>query len=242
MVDKGLVTGMTVSNRDTPTGPCEPCLEGKQTCEVIHKIAMTCAEHVHTDVYGPLPVPSHCSYWYFVTFIDDSFYFASVSPLCEKLEVGKPLKAFISWAELETGQKVKILCSDGGGKYIAGHIKDYLEQHRIKHKITTLNILQHNGVTEHLNQTLLNRTHAMLADTKLPKSYWLKALNYATHLHNLSPFCSVSSTPAQQYTGNVLDVLRLHTFGCITHTHIPEKSCDKLSARSLFCIFLGFSQ
>ena len=34
MVDKGLMTGMTVSDRNTPTDPCEPCLEGKQTRDV----------------------------------------------------------------------------------------------------------------------------------------------------------------------------------------------------------------
>ncbi len=83
--------------------------------------------HVHTDVCSPLPVPSHRGYHYFVTFIDDSSRFASVSPLREKSEVGKLVKAFVSWAELKTGLKVKILHSDGGGKYIAGHIKDYLE-------------------------------------------------------------------------------------------------------------------
>ena len=35
MADKGLVTGMTISNRDVPYGPCELCLKGKQTREVI---------------------------------------------------------------------------------------------------------------------------------------------------------------------------------------------------------------
>ena len=80
------------------------------------------------------------------------------------------------------------------------------------------------------------------ANAALPKSYWLKALNYATHLHNLSPSCSISSTPTQQYMGNVLDISRLHTFSCITHAHVSEKSCDKLSACSLSCIFLGFLQ
>ena len=143
---------------------------------------------------------------------------------------------------METGQKVKILRSNGGGKYIASHIKDYLKQCGIKHEITTPDTPQHNGVTEHLNQTLLNRTHAMLANAALPKSYWLEALNYTTHLHNLSPSHSVSSTPAQQYTGNIPDVSQLHTFGCIAHTHVPEKSCDKLSACSLSYIFLSFSQ
>jgi hypothetical protein len=93
MVDKGLVTSITVSNRQAPSSPYEPCLEGKQTCEVICKIVMTCAEHIlshlHTDVCGPLPIHSHHGYWYFITFIDGSSHFTSVSPLWEKSEVGK---------------------------------------------------------------------------------------------------------------------------------------------------------
>jgi hypothetical protein len=162
MADEGLVTGMTVSDRNTPSDPCEPCLEGKQTRDVICKVATTCTEHVlghvHTDVCSPLPVPSHRGYRYFITFINDSSHFASVSPLREKLEVGKLLKVFISRVELETGSKVKILCSDGGGEYIAGHIKDYLEQHGIKHEVTTPDMPQHNRVAERFNRTLLNRT------------------------------------------------------------------------------------
>src|SRR6266851_6803792 len=159
MADKGLVTSMTCSNRDMLTNPCEPCLEGKQTCEVIHKIAMTHTEymlsHMHTDICSPLPIHSHCGYQHFVTFIDDSSCFTSVLPLYEKSEVGKLLKTFISWAELETSQKVKILHSDRGGKYIASHVKDYLKRHGIKHEITTPDTPQHNGVAERLNWMLL---------------------------------------------------------------------------------------
>ena len=100
MADKGLMTGMTVSNRQVPSSPCEPCLEGKQTHKVIYKIAMMHTEHVlghvHTDVCGPLPIHSHHGYQYFITFIDDSSRFASIYPLQEKSEVGKLLKAFIA--------------------------------------------------------------------------------------------------------------------------------------------------
>jgi hypothetical protein len=141
MADEGLVTSMTISDREAPASPCMPCLEGKQTREVICKVTTTHAEHVlgcvHTDVCGPLPTPSHHSHQYFVTFIDDSSHYASISPLRHKSEVGKLLKAFISWAELETGQKVKALRSDGGGEYMANHIQQYLEERGIKHEVTT---------------------------------------------------------------------------------------------------------
>ena len=131
MADEGLVTGMTISDRDMPYGPCELCLKGKQTQEVIHKVMTMCTEHmlshVHTDVCSPLSTPSHCGYWYSMTFIDDSSCYTSISPLRQKSKVGKLLKVFITQAELETGQKVKVLCSDGEGEYMASHVQQYLE-------------------------------------------------------------------------------------------------------------------
>jgi hypothetical protein len=245
MADEGLVTGMTISDREAPAGPCEPCLEGKQTQEVIHKVMTTCSEHVlgrvHIDICSPLPTPSHRSYWYFVTFIDDSSHYASISPLWHKFKVRKLLKAFITWVELETGQKVKSLRLDGGGEYMANHVQQYLEEYGIKHKVTTADTPQHNGMVECLNRTLLDKSRAMLTEAQLPKSYWLEALNYATFLHNVSSSRSVTTTPTKVYTGMKPDVSRLRVFGCIAHAHIPEKSRDKLSTHSLPCTFLGFA-
>jgi hypothetical protein len=58
MVDKELVTGMAITDREPRTQPCEPCLEGKQTCEVIHKTTSTCSDEVlgriFTDMCSPL--------------------------------------------------------------------------------------------------------------------------------------------------------------------------------------------
>ena len=122
------------------------------------------------------------------------------------MEVGKSLKAFIAWAELETGLKVKTLCSNGGGEYMAGHVKDYLVEHGIKHEVMTPDMPQHNGVAKRLNRMLLDKARAMLTDTNLPKSYWLEAINYATFLHNLSPSCSITTTPSKLYTGTKPDV------------------------------------
>ena len=63
MADKGLVTGMTISDREPHTQPCELCLEGKQTREKIHKTTSTHSEHVlgciFSNVCSPLPTQSH---------------------------------------------------------------------------------------------------------------------------------------------------------------------------------------
>jgi hypothetical protein len=74
-------------------------------------------------------------------------------------------------------------------------------------------------MVECLNCTLLDKSHTMLTNTQLPKSYWLKALNYATFLHNVSSSCSVTTTPTEAYTGMKPNVLWLQVFGCIAHSN-----------------------
>ena len=162
MADKGLMTGMEISERELHVQPCKPCLEGKQTCKVIHKVTLMHADlmlsRIFTDVCSPLPTLSHRSYKYFVTFIDDKSCFTSIYLLQEKSEVGKHLKAHITRAKLETGQKVKSLHSNRGGEYTAKHVQEFLEEHGITHEMMTANMPQHNGVMECLNCTLLDKT------------------------------------------------------------------------------------
>jgi hypothetical protein len=130
MIDENLVTGMEISNREPTTQLCKPCLEGKQTCEEICKVTSTRSKHVlgqiFSDVCGPLPIQSHRGYKYFVTFTDDKSCWVSILPLKEKSEVEQHLKAFIMRAKLEMGLKVKALCSDGGGEYMARHTRAML--------------------------------------------------------------------------------------------------------------------
>ena len=106
---------------------------------------------------------------------------------------------------------------------MAQHIQDWLHEHSIKHEVTTADTPEHNGIAECLNHTLLDKSHAMLANTNLPKSYWLEALNYTTFLHNLSPSHSITTTPSEAYTGTKPDVSRLHVFGCMAHVHVSKQ-------------------
>ena len=210
MADEELVTGMSITDRDPREHPCKPCLEGKQTREVICKEATSHTDHVlgciFSDVCSLLPTLSHKGFKYFVTFIDNRTRYVSISPLKKKSEVGKHLKAFVSRAEMDTRHKVKILCLDGGGEYTAGHVQQFLKERRIKHEMMTADMPQHNGVMERLNCTLLDRVQAMLSDVTLPDSYWLEALNYAIHLHNVSPTITLPMTPMEAYSGTKPDI------------------------------------
>jgi hypothetical protein len=124
MVRKGMVKGMEITCNATHTTPCEPCLQGKQTCNEIHKATEMHADvvlgHVFSDVCGKMGTCSHRSFEYFVTFTDDKSRKVFVVGLHKKSEVARHLKAFITCTEVETGQRLHILRSDGGGEYTGG--------------------------------------------------------------------------------------------------------------------------
>jgi len=243
-----MTCGMEISGSYTPSSQiCEPCVKGKQTCAEIQKemdmqadLILGC---VFSDVCTLFSTPSRQGFTYFVTWIDDKSRKVFVNAMKEKSEVTQHLCTFVVRVELETGHKLKVLCSNGGGEYTARGLQSFLKDKRIKHKLTTADTLQHNGVAERMNHTLVERVHMMLIDTELPNAYWWDALQYATHLHNVSLTCSLSDcTPKESWSGNKPDVSCLRIFGCKAFVHIPNKLCGKLSAKSLVCTFIGYAQ
>jgi len=198
---------------------------------------------VFSDVCTLFSTRSHQGFAYFVTWIDDKSRKVFVDAMKEKSKVARHLRAFVAQVELETGHKLKVLRSDGGGEYTAGEVQSFLKDKGAKHKMTTADTPQHNGVAERMNRTLVERVRTMLIDTELPDGYWWDALQYAALLHNVSPTRSLSDcTPEESWSGNKPDVSRLHVFGCKAFVHIPDKMRGKLSAKSLVCTFIGYAR
>jgi hypothetical protein len=81
----------------------------------------------------------------------------------------------------------------------------------------------------------------MLLNAKLPKSHWYDALQYAVHIHNITPTRILhDQTPEEAWSSNKPDVSSLCVFGSRTFVHIPDKHCTKLGAKSLICTLLGY--
>jgi len=129
-----------IGNATTLSSTCKPCLKGKQTHTDIQKETGTHTDtvlsHVFSDVCGKLLTCSHQGYLYFVTWVDDKSRKVFVMGLRKKSEVAQHLKAFVSWAELETGKWLKVLRTDGGGEYIRANVQKFLEEKGIQHEIT----------------------------------------------------------------------------------------------------------
>ena len=64
--------------------------------------------------------------------------------------------------ERNLGHKVKVLCTDNGREYMSTEFKEYLKREGIHHELTILKTPEQNGVTERMNQTLMETVQLML--------------------------------------------------------------------------------
>ena len=90
-----------------------------------------------------------------------------------------------------TGLKIQTLRSDNGGEYTSKEFAKFCASKGIVHQFTNLYTPEQNGVSERLNQTLIESRKSMLFHAGLPLRFWAEAVNTATYLHR-SP---VSSLP-----------------------------------------------
>ena len=89
--------------------------------------------------------------------------------------------------ETETGNPLKRIWTDNGGEYISREFKEYFSKHGIRHEKTVPSTLQHNGVVERMNQTIVEKVRCMLKLAKLPKSFCGEAVNTTVYLINRTP-------------------------------------------------------
>lgn len=92
---------------------------------------------------------------------------------------------FLEWkalVEKSSGQKVKTLRTDNGGKCTSAKFVSYLKVEGVRHEYTVPKTPEQNGVAERINHTLVESLRSMLSDAKLPHKFWAEALATAVYL------------------------------------------------------------
>ena len=143
------IRGLQVSHKNTELTSCTGCILGKAHRSAIPTKSETRAskllELVHSDVNGPIEVPSLGGSRYFVTFIDDFSRCTTLYTMKAKSETFASFKKFHIQAEKHTGSQIdklnvikrsnksmdeiKALRTDNGGEYISNDFKSYFQQH-----------------------------------------------------------------------------------------------------------------
>ena len=257
------VRGLEIDDSREQTMTCAGCALGKAHRAVIPKKSHTRStkllELVHSDVNGPLEVPSLGGSRYFVTFIDDFSRWTSLYTMKTKSETFSCFKKFHAYAEKHTGARIeslnvvkrssksaeelKALRTDNGGEYISLEFKSYLQEHGIQHQLTVAYTPQQNGVAERMNRTLLDCVRSLIHTAQLDKNFWAEALSTAVHIRNRVTSRSLphNTTPYQRWMGKIPDLSYLRVFGCKCWFVIPKARVKKLDARSKEGLMMGYS-
>ena len=133
-----MVEGM--SNCSLDFDFCEHCLYGKQN-RVRFPSGATRAEGilqlVHSDVFGPVSVPSLGKSVYYVSFIDEFSRKTWIYFLRKKSEVFDRFKEFKALVENQTEKRIKVLRTDNGEEFCGNEFEELCKKCGIERQKTT---------------------------------------------------------------------------------------------------------
>ncbi|GJY25543.1 putative ribonuclease H-like domain-containing protein [Tanacetum coccineum] len=99
-----------------------------------------------------------------------------------------------------------------------------------------------NGVTERRNRTLIEAARTMLADSKLPTTFWTEAVNTACYVHNrvlvVKPH---NKTPYELFRGRTPVLSFMRPFGCHVTILNTLDYLGKFDGKSDEGFFVGYS-
>ncbi|GKE97842.1 putative ribonuclease H-like domain-containing protein, partial [Tanacetum coccineum] len=139
---------------------------------------------LHMDLFGPTFVSSLMHKKYCLVVADDYSMFTWVFFLASKDETSEILKNFIKKIENLVDKKVKIIRSDNGTKFKNKVIDDFCREKGIKREYSIARTPQQNSMAERRNRTLIMAARIMLADSKLPTTFWAEAVSTACYVQN----------------------------------------------------------
>ncbi|CAI7805821.1 unnamed protein product [Closterium sp. NIES-53] len=98
---------------------------------------------------------------------------------------------------------------------------------------------QQNGIAERRIGFVMEVARTSMIHAAAPHFLWPFAVRYAAHQLNLWPRVSLPETsPTLRWTGKVCDASAFKIWG--SRAFVRDASADKLSARAIPCVFLGF--
>ncbi|GKE48829.1 putative ribonuclease H-like domain-containing protein [Tanacetum coccineum] len=155
---------------------CVACQKRKQhraSCKFKTENSINLPLHLlHMDLFGPTFVKSLKKKMYCLVVTDDYSRFTWVFFLATKDETSGILKSFITRIENLVDHKIKVIRCDNGTEFKNKEMNQFCEMMGILRQFSVARTLQQNGVAKRRNRTLIEAARTMLADSKLPTTFW----------------------------------------------------------------------
>jgi transposase InsO family protein len=130
---------------------CDACILGKHNKQPFHySTSRACRkiELIHSNLCGPMLVPSVNGNTYIMTFIDYYTRMCWVYLVKDKSQAFENFKKFHVWIQNEVWSHIGSLHTNNGREYTSNEFESYLHQHGIKHQTTIPYNPQQNGVAK----------------------------------------------------------------------------------------------
>ncbi|GJT24041.1 putative ribonuclease H-like domain-containing protein [Tanacetum coccineum] len=152
---------------------------------------------------------------YCLVVTDDYSRFSWVFFLATKDETSEIFKTFITGIENLIDLKVKVIRCDNGTKFKNKVMNQFCEMKSIKREFSVARTPQQNEVEERKNRTLIEAIRTILVDSKLPTTFWAKAVNTACYDQNkVLVIKPRNKTPYKLFLGRKPALSFMRPFGC----------------------------
>ncbi|GJS59575.1 putative ribonuclease H-like domain-containing protein [Tanacetum coccineum] len=167
---------------------CVACQKGKQhkaSCKTktVSLISQP-LQMLHMDLFGPTFVKSLMKKVYCLVVTNDYSRFIYVFFLANKDKTSEILKTFNTGIENLIDLKAKMINCDNRTEFKNKVMNQFCEMKGIKREFSVARTPQQNRVAERKNRTLIEAARTMLADSKLPTTFWAEAVNTACYVQN----------------------------------------------------------
>ncbi|CAI7903111.1 unnamed protein product [Closterium sp. NIES-53] len=131
------------------------------------------------------------------------------------------------------------LHSDRGGEFSSDLLREFCRGEGILQSFLLPASPKQNGIAEHRIGFVMEVAHTSMIHAAAPHFLWPFVVRYAAHQLNLWPCVSLPETsPTLHWTGEVGDASVFRVWG--SRAFVRDTSADKLSARVIPYVFLGF--
>ncbi|SGZ30843.1 BQ5605_C046g12242 [Microbotryum silenes-dioicae] len=245
MIAAGLLDGFGAgySDKDVEEFVCNACLGSKG-----HRLPFPDSEShsperlglVHSDVLS-FPTPSLTGKRYLVTFLDDHSRKLWAYAIDHKSDVFPIFQTWLAEVELETNARLRILRTDNGGEYRSNAFTEFCKSKGIRRQYSIPYTPQQNGRAERVNLSIVEGVLALLADARLPATFWDEAAAYFVYCKNRCSHSALAKqTPEFVWNGQRTTATALHPFGCTAWLTVAPDLRSKLDPKAARVIFTGY--
>ncbi|GKF71834.1 putative ribonuclease H-like domain-containing protein [Tanacetum coccineum] len=144
--------------------------------------------------------------------------------------------------ENQINHKVKIIRCDNGTEFKNKEMNQFCEMKGIKREFSVVRTPQPNIVAKRKNRTLIVAARTMLADSKLPTTFWVEAVNTDCYVQNrvlvIKPH---NKTPYKLFLGRKPALSFMRPFRCPVTSLNTLDHLGKFDGKADEGFFIGYS-